>query len=125
LFAHTDNAKTAKFLSAYSCPGTHGVDSFNYDWGNLGVCWAFPPVRLILRTLQYAYVCKATVLFLVPQWRGSNFYPILCTGKRSNWIRKSVVYDGASVLRAGSDEKNFFGPYFKGNVEVHYVKFDI
>jgi hypothetical protein len=77
LFADSSNAKCNKFLSATYCPGTVGVAAFNYDWSSFGLAWIFMAPRLILRALNYAKVCKAHILILVPQWKHSYFYPAL------------------------------------------------
>jgi len=73
-FASDWNAKTKNFFSLTFCPGTLGVDCFNYDWSLFGLLWLFPPPRLILQTFQFLKKCKAKGLLLTPEWRNSPFF---------------------------------------------------
>jgi RNase H-like domain found in reverse transcriptase len=76
LFANSVNRKCNVFFSAVFCPETAGVDAFQYNWSQLGLCWIFVPPSFVGRVLSYAKTCKAHILLLVPQWKYSFFLPV-------------------------------------------------
>jgi hypothetical protein len=86
LFANSVNRKCAVFFSATFCPGTAGVDAFNYLWSQLGLCWVFTQSSMIGRVLTAAKTCKAHLLLLVPQWKYSYFYPLLLDLRKTNML---------------------------------------
>jgi Reverse transcriptase (RNA-dependent DNA polymerase) len=124
LFANSKNTRLPKYFSLSYTTGCLGVNAFNYDWGNYTCCWAFPPIKLIEQSISYAKSCKANVLFVIPQWKHSSFYPVINALYNSIYYVNRVVYNGASVLEQGTDENSFFGPHFKGNIEVYHFNFN-
>ena len=89
LFANNNNAKAKKIFSLTYCPGTMGVDAFNYDWGKNGLNWIFPAPRLILRVLRHLQLTGAEGLLLVPQWKTSYFYPILSDFAKTKLLKEN------------------------------------
>jgi hypothetical protein len=121
-FANDKNAKTKLFYSVTYCPNTAGIDCFAYNWKMAGLCWLFPPPRLIGKTLSHMQNCAAEGLLLVPQWRNSYFYPLLMDVNKSVLIRK-IIFDGGNIFEKGIDNTSYFGPDFKGHVECYWLKF--
>jgi len=123
-FADDRNKKLPVFFSAVYSPGTRGVDAFNFAW-NDAVNWIFPPVKLIARALYHLKATKAAALFLVPQWKNSYYYPILLQQKCQPCFRGCWVFSGPNMFLQGADASSFFGPHFKGNVEIWYLNYTL
>jgi Reverse transcriptase (RNA-dependent DNA polymerase)/RNase H-like domain found in reverse transcriptase len=121
-FANNLNAKTKSFFSNSYCPGTLGVNCFNYDWKLIGPVWLFPPPRLIGKTVAHLKTCNGEGLLLVPQWENAYFYPLLMN-LSSQVCLKKLVFEGKNVLRSGTDSHSFFGPEYKGNIEIYWLNF--
>ena len=122
-FANDKNAKVPIFYSAVFCPLTAGVDAFNFCWSPDKVNWIFPPMKLICRALYHLKLSKAAGLFLVPQWKNSYFYPLWMLERQYPSFKGVWVYAGPGMFTQGSDSSSFFGPHFKGNIEVWYLDF--
>jgi hypothetical protein len=122
-FADDRNCKTAKFFSAVFCPGTAGVDAFNYPWELDGVNWIFPPLRLLGRALYHLKRCSAAGVFLFPQWRNSYYYPLFNLERGEKSFLGCWVFSGQNIFIQGSDPTSYFGPAFRGNVEVWVLDF--
>jgi len=125
LFADHNNAKAPLFFSLSYCPRTVGVDAFNYDWSLRGLNWIFVAPRLVLRAIAHLRLCKAEAYILVPQWKTSQFYPVLLKLKNTPAYKMHFVYPGRNVFKHGSDVNSFFVPNFDGNVEVWYIDFTL
>jgi hypothetical protein len=121
-FANNENRKTDKYFSLMYCPGTSGVDCFNYNWRLYGICWLFPPVRLIGRTLSYLEACHGEAVLLVPEWRNAYFFPMINTIHRKN-VKGKVIFDGSNIFKHGADKSSFFGPGYRGNVVCIWLKY--
>ena len=93
-FACNVTAKVPVFNSASFCPGTSGVNAFNYDWGVGGMNWLFPPLKLVGRVLQHLRLCKSAGLLLILQWKNAYFYPLLLTLKSTAAYKGRWVFDG-------------------------------
>jgi hypothetical protein len=87
-----------------------------------GTCWWFPPPKLIGKTVSHAKICKAEGLLLIPQWKNSHFYTVCCIIDMK-FVRKKVVFWGKNAFLHGFHKKSFFGPEYKGNVEIYWLKF--
>jgi len=123
LFADNKNCKVLPFFSLTVCPGTMGVDAFSYDWSLYGLGWIFVAPKMILRTLSYLETCKGKCFMLVPQWKTSFFYPALMAVKVTKNCKKLLVYPGENVFTQGSDSTSYFGPSYRGYVEVWYIDY--
>jgi len=124
VFADNINAKVNMFFSLTHCPGTLGVDAFNYNWANYGCLWIFVPPRMILRTLDYMQRCRANGLILVPQWKTNHFYPALLRLQKSRYCMAKSVYNGQGIFIQGMDAGSYFGPAYRGNVELWHLDFN-
>ena len=76
LFAHTSNAKAARFFSYGLCPRTSGVDAFTQDWSDM-IAWACPPVNLIIPTVKKICFTRMSGILVVPLWRSALFWTTL------------------------------------------------
>ena len=77
-FASEHNAKVAKFYARFWSPSCSGVDAFTENWGNVNGLFV-PPINLITRVLLHMAICRAYSVLVVPLWRSSSFWPMLCT----------------------------------------------
>jgi hypothetical protein len=123
LFANSVNNLVPQFFSLSYTTGCLGIDAFNYDWGIYACCWAFPPIKLIENTISHAKVTKSEILLVIPQWKYSSFYPVIHGLCNSKYKMNRVVFNGASILTQGTDKSSFFGPHFKGNIEIIHFNF--
>lgn len=122
-FANFQNKKINIFNSAYYCPGTSGVDAFNYDWGKPYINFMFPPPRLILNSINHLLNCKGKGLLLAPDWKSASFYPYLKILLKKNTKCKMIRFKPDDVFIQGSDPTSFFGPNFNCAVNVYYLDF--
>lgn len=76
-FASEHNAKTVKFYSRFWSPSCAGVDAFTENWGNCKGLFV-PSINLISRVLLHMSICLAYGVLVVPLWRSSSFWPMLC-----------------------------------------------
>jgi hypothetical protein len=110
------------FFSLTACPNTLGIDAFRFYWGKPNICWIFPPVPLISKSINHLRLCSGTGLLIVPQWKNYSFYPML-TEIDNKFVKGVKVYNGAALLKKGDDDSSCFGPHFRGNIEIWYLKF--
>jgi hypothetical protein len=123
LFANSVNRKCNVFFSAVYCPETAGIDAFQYNWSQLGLCWIFVPPSMVGRVLSYAKNCRAHILLLVPQWKYSYFYPMLIDLKNTDAFVAVSCFNGAGMFVAGTDKNTYFSDLYRGNVEIWELKF--
>jgi hypothetical protein len=123
LFADNKNSKVNSFFSLATCPGTMGVDAFNYNWAIYGVGWIFVSPRLIVRALNYLNSCKSRAVFLIPQWKTSHFYPFFASLLNTKYCAKKLVFSGKNCFLQGSDPSSYFGPDYNGNIEIWDINF--
>ena len=77
-FASSYNAKLSRFNSGFLQPGTEAVDAFTQDWSSENN-WLVPPISLIGKLLSYMHESKAVGTLIVPMWKSSYFWPLLCS----------------------------------------------
>jgi hypothetical protein len=77
LFASRLNFKVEKFISWEPDPLSFETDAFSVNWGDLGLCYVFPPFELVGRVLSKIRRDKANVLLVVPDWQSQYWYPML------------------------------------------------
>jgi hypothetical protein len=121
-FANKENTKTKSYFSLYYAENCCGIDCFNYNWKMYGLCWLFPPPKLVGKTVNFMQKCKATGLLLIPQWKNAYFYPLM-QNLEKRFVLKRIVFNGTNAFSEGSDVNSYFGPNYKGNVEVYLLKF--
>jgi hypothetical protein len=78
LFADEANARVPRFFSNFFSPKCEGVDAFAQSWENEH-CWACPPVKLIIRTVEKIRVTNCSGCLVVPEWQAAHFWPFLHT----------------------------------------------
>jgi hypothetical protein len=122
VMASIHNTKCPRFFSLTACPNTLGIDVFRFYWGKPNICWIFPPVPLISKSINHLRLCSGTGLLIVPQWKNYSFYPML-TEIDNKFVKGVKVYNGAALLKKGDDDSSCFGPHFRGNIEIWYLKF--
>ena len=83
-FANSVNAKVSRFYSLSFQPGSLGVDSLAFDWGQES-CWLVPPVCLIPHALMRFLNCRSRCTLVVPFWPSSLFWPYI------SYLRKRCV----------------------------------
>ena len=77
-FASSYNAKLSGFNSRFLQPGTEAVDAFTQDWSS-GNNWLVPSISLIGKLLSHMHESKAVGTLIVPMWKSSYFWPLLCS----------------------------------------------
>lgn len=88
-FACSYNAKLSRFNSRFFQPGTEAVDAFLQNW-HFENNWILPPVSQIARVIAHLRVCKAEGTLVIPLWKSSYFWPLLCDDGR-HW--NTFVHD--------------------------------
>ena len=78
------NAKLSRFNSRFYQLGAEAVDAFTLNW-DCENNWIFPPVSPISRVIAHSRACKAVGTLVVPMWKSSHFWALLCDdGKHWN-----------------------------------------
>ena len=93
LFADDLNAQTKVFYSRFFSPNAQGVNAFSFNWQTV-FSWANPPFALLLRTLEYAKLCRARLALLVPAWTWAPWWRKLVTPEGTafnNFVREVVT----------------------------------
>ena len=89
-------------------PGTEAVDVFAQNWDEENN-WILPPVLQVSRVIAHAGACKAVGTLVIPMWKSSYFWLLLCEdGKHWN----PFVRDWVTLPKF----KNLF---IKGRVKNH------
>jgi hypothetical protein len=52
------------------------VDAFAQPWDGEH-CWACPPVKLIIQTVEKIKTSNCSGCLVVPEWRASHFWPFI------------------------------------------------
>jgi hypothetical protein len=76
LFADEANARVPRFFSNFYSPKCEGVDAFAHSWEGKH-CWACPPVKLIIRTVEKIRSTKCSGCLVAPEWQAAHFWPFL------------------------------------------------
>jgi len=76
LFADEANAQVPRFFSKFFSPKCKGVDAFAQPWDGEH-CWACPPVKLIIQTVEKIKTSNCSGCLVVPEWRASHFWPFI------------------------------------------------
>ena len=70
-----------RFNSRFFQLGTQAVDAFLQNW-HFENNWILPPVSQIARIIAHLRVCKAEGTLVIPLWKSSYFWPLLCDDGR-------------------------------------------
>ena len=76
-FASSYNAKLPRFNSRFLQSGTEAVDAFSQDW-SCDNNWIVPPATVVGKVLNHMRESKAVGTLIVPMWKSSYFWPLLC-----------------------------------------------
>ena len=68
LFASRNNCQVAKYVSWSPDPHAFAVNAFHLPWSQFKLSYAFPPFRLLNRTLQKAQHERAKIIIVAPDW---------------------------------------------------------
>lgn len=74
LFATKSNRKCLNYVSRFPEREAVETDAFTMSWHDLKF-YAFPPVSLVLRTLQKISLDRATGIVVVPDWPAQPWFP--------------------------------------------------
>lgn len=75
LFANRLNKKCHTYISWYRDPDALAIDAFTISWTEY-FFYAFPPVAIILKSLQKIITDKARGIMVVPAWPSQPWYPL-------------------------------------------------
>ena len=91
-FACSYNAKVSRYNSRFYQPGTEAADAFTQNWDGENN-WILPPVSQTSRVIAHAGACKAEGTLVIPVWKSSYFWLLLCEdGKHWNaFVRDCVI----------------------------------
>lgn len=73
LFADKVNKKTPKYFSLYYDTDSSGVDAFSMSWENLGMIWACPPVKELIRFHMRIETSNCRGVLIIPKWLTSSY----------------------------------------------------
>ena len=106
LFASHKNCKVQRFYSRFWCPGTKGVDAFNFSWeGELA--WAVPPFKFIPKVLRHFSRVGRKMILLVPFWPSNAFWPLITPASPFfQLIKSSFVIENATRFIIPGAQKN-------------------
>ena len=122
-FADQDNKKCTLFNSRFYHNQSEGVDAFTYDWSD-HVNWVVPPIFLVNRAIDYAELCQAEIILVVPLWKSAVFWPKINTLMTyKNHIIKHKMILGNIFSRGRTNTSIFGSPDWKGNSMVLHIKF--
>lgn len=111
-FANSVNAKVSRFYSLSFQPGSLGVDSLAFDWGQES-CWLVPPVRLIPHALLRFLNCRSRSTLVVPfgLHHCSGRIHLICENVafRDFVVDFLFVQNGAEVFVQGANKETCFG----------------
>ena len=80
-FASSYNAKVSRYNSRFYQPGTVAVDAFTQNLVGENN-WILPPISQISRVIAHAGACKAIGTLVIPMWKSSYFWLLLCEDGR-------------------------------------------
>ncbi|XP_067041129.1 uncharacterized protein [Acropora muricata] len=110
-FACTYNAKVSRYTSRFYQPGTEAVDAFTQNWDGENN-WILPPFSQISRVIAHAAACKAVGTLVIPVWKSSYFWLLLCEdGKHLNaFVRDWVILPKfKNLFIKGKAKNHLFG----------------
>lgn len=108
LFASHMSHQLPQYFSKEHVPGTLGVDAFAYDWGSLGMGWAYPPFNLIASVWAHASHCRAVLCLVVPVWPAKAWWRLLAPdadGFFAAVVREAIVLPARKGLLLCIDKR--------------------
>ena len=122
-FADSKNKKFTRFNSRFYHKESEAVDCFTQHWG-AEINWLVPPIYLVNKALQYAQLCKAEIVLVIPAWKSAVYWPrIACLLKNEQGflIRQATL---GNIYTKGSTESSIFGSKdWRGDTLALHIKF--
>ena len=110
-FATHYNSHCIRFNSVIWCPGTEAIDSFRQFWGNDNN-WLVPPPSLIAKTINKMRNDHAKGVLIVPEWKSSAFWPLICTrGVFKEFILDAKYLSNDRIIVRGAGRNGVFGKW--------------
>lgn len=103
-FATHYNTKCSVFYSKSWCPGTSGIDAFNFSWTGSNM-WLVPPPVFISKTIKKCLSEKVLGTLVVPRWISAPFWPLL---QNCSSISDSLVLQRTHIIEKGRYKKGVF-----------------
>ena len=109
MFACDYNTKCFKFYSKHWCPGTAGIDAFNYKWAN-DICWLVPPPRLVSQCIYKIKQEKCRGSLIVPMWKSAPYWPLLFPDGeiKASFVHEFIVYPPDKLTKRGRGRNGIF-----------------
>lgn len=106
-FACSYNAKLVRFNSRFYQPGAEAVDAFLQNW-EFENNWLLPPVSQIARVIAHSRVCKAEGTLVLPMWKSSYFWVLLCNDGRhwNTFVHEWIILPKFKQLFVRGKAKN-------------------
>ena len=103
LFASDENTKCIRFYSKFYCPGTIGVNAFNYSWKG-EFAWICPPPSLALKVLNHILFYDVKGVLCIPEWVSLTIWPMLCQNNVKEKICGDWIFPGNLFLSHNSHD---------------------
>lgn len=94
LFATRLTRRVMGFVSPYPCVEALATNSLVTQWAGLpGPLYAFPPPKLILKTVhKWLVEDRPPMVLVTPAWYNQMWYPVVKQHRRSFWVMKEVRF---------------------------------
>ena len=118
-FATHYNKKCLIFYSKVWCPGTSGIDAFDFSWSNAKL-WIVPPPKLISRALNKCHKDKTEATFVIPLWVSAPFWPIVCQYRK--FLKGTLSFSPNDAVVCGRHKRGIFSirPLSFTMIAMHY-----
>jgi len=73
LFADKVNKKASRYFSLYYDKDSSGVDAFSMGWDNLGMIWACPPIKDLIKVHLRVVTSNCKGVLIIPKWLTSSY----------------------------------------------------
>lgn len=73
LFADKVNKKASRYFSLYYDKDSSGVDAFSMGWNNLGMIWACPPIKDLIKVHLRVVTSNCKGVLIIPKWLTSSY----------------------------------------------------
>ena len=124
-FADFRNKKTKRYNSRFYHSTSEAVDAFSQNWAGV-VNWVVPPLYLVNRAVDYARICQAEIVLVVPLWRSAVFWPKLLgiMQRECHLIRHKMIL--GDIFERGTTPSAIFGSSaWRGSSLVLHLMFNV
>lgn len=108
LFATCENHKVPTYVSPVPDQRAIAVDAFTLDWGQWSLIYLFPPVRMLLRTLNILESYRGTAVLVTPLWPGQPWFPLAQARARDNFVLETPLLSQRVGGRTISSKSSVF-----------------